>query len=281
MALFTNKVVIVTGAGNGLGRSHALAFAKEGAKVVVNDLGGDRSGGGKTNMAADKVVEEIKAAGGEAVGNYDSVSTVEGADRIVWSALAKFGRVDVLVNNAGILRDKTLINMSEAEFNLVLDVHLKGTYFCMQAAARMMKIQGPGGRIVNTTSLSGLLGNFGQANYSAAKAGIYGLTRTTSMEFAKMGITVNAIAPVALTRMTSDIDMVKSAGDQLAPDRVTPMVIFLASEAAKDITGKIFGCQGGRFFEYRMQENTGWTKDGVATSAEIAENMKKILIDGK
>ncbi len=276
MALFTNKVVIVTGAGNGLGRSHALAFAKEGAKVVVNDLGGDRSGGGKTNMAADKVVEEIKAAGGEAVGNYDSVSTVEGADRIVWSALAKFGRVDVLVNNAGILRDKTLINMSEAEFNLVLDVHLKGTYFCMQAAARMMKIQGPGGRIVNTTSLSGLLGNFGQANYSAAKAGIYGLTRTASMEFTKMGITVNAIAPVALTRMTEDIPMVAGAADQLAPERVTPMVLFLASEQAKDVNGRIFGCQGGRFFEYRMEQSEGWTKDGVATVSEIAENMKKI-----
>ena len=281
MGLFTGKVAIITGAGNGLGRSHALAFAKEGAKVVVNDLGGDRGGAGLSNMAADKVVEEIKAAGGDAVGNYDSVSTIEGASRILWSALAKFGRADILVNNAGILRDKTMVNMTQAELDLVLDVHLRGTFFCTQVMARHLKVQGPGGRIINTTSLSGLLGNFGQANYSAAKSGIYGLTRTTSMEFAKMGITVNAIAPVALTRMTSDIDMVKSAGDQLAPDRVTPMVIFLASEAAKDITGKIFGCQGGRFFEYRMQENTGWTKDGVATSAEIAENMKKILIDGK
>lgn len=281
MGLFNGKVVIVTGAGNGLGRSHALAFAKEGAKVVVNDLGGDRSGSGVSNMAADKVVEEIKAAGGEAVSNYDSVATVEGAQRILWSALAKFNRVDVLVNNAGILRDKTMVNMTQAELDLVLDVHLRGTFFCSQAVARQMKVQGSGGRIVNTTSLSGLLGNFGQANYSAAKAGIYGLTRTTSMEFAKMGVTVNAIAPVALTRMTSDIDMVKSAGDQLAPERVTPMVVFLASEAAKDITGKIFGCQGGRFFEYRMQENQGWNKDGVATPAEIGENIKKILIDAK
>ena len=281
MGLFNGKVVIVTGAGNGLGRSHALAFAKEGAKVVVNDVGGDRGGSGMSNMAADKVVEEIKAAGGEAVGNYDSVATVEGAHRILWSALAKFGRVDALVNNAGILRDKTMVNMSQQEFDLVLDVHLRGTFFCTQAVARQMKVQGGGGRIVNTTSLSGLLGNFGQANYSAAKAGIYGLTRTTSMEFAKMGVTVNAIAPVALTRMTSDIDMVKSAGESLAPERVTPMVVFLASDAAKEITGKIFGCQGGRFFEYRMQENQGWNKDGVATPAEIGENLKKILIDGK
>jgi NAD(P)-dependent dehydrogenase (short-subunit alcohol dehydrogenase family) len=175
-----------------------------------------------------------------------------------------------------------MVNMTQGELDLVLDVHLRGTFFCTQMFARHLKVQGPGGRIINTTSLSGLLGNFGQANYSAAKAGIYGLTRTTSMEFAKMGITVNAIAPVALTRMTSDIDMVKSAGETLAPERVTPMVVFLASEAAKDITGKIFGCQGGRFFEYRMQENTGWTKEsGIATAAEIGENLKKILIDGK
>ena len=276
MGLFDKKVVIVTGSGNGLGRSHALAFAKEGAKVVVNDLGGDRSGGGKGNMAADKVVEEIKAAGGDAVANYDSVSTVEGADRILWSALAKYGRVDVLVNNAGILRDKTMLNMSQAEFDLVIDVHLKGTYFCTQAVARQMKVQGGGGRIINTTSLSGLLGNFGQANYSAAKAGIYGLTRTASMELQKIGITVNAIAPVALTRMTEDLPMVAQAGEGLAPERVTPMVLFLASDHAKDVTGRIFGCQGGRFFEYRMEQSNGWTKDAVATVAEIAENFKKV-----
>ena len=276
MALFTNKVVIVTGAGNGLGRSHALAFAKEGAKVVVNDLGGDRSGAGKASMAADAVVDEIKKAGGEAVGNYDSVATVEGADRILWSALAKFGRIDVVVNNAGILRDKSLVNMSQAEFDLVLDVHLKGTYFLMQAAARAFKVQGGGGRIINTTSLSGLLGNFGQANYSAAKAGIYGLTRTASMELAKMGVTVNAIAPVALTRMTEDIDMVKGMGDNLAPERVTPMVLFLASEEAKSVNGRIFGCQGGRFFEYWMEQNTGWDSGKVATVAEIAANFKTI-----
>ncbi len=278
MGLFAGKVVIVTGSGNGLGRSHALAFAKEGAKVVVNDLGGDRAGGGKGNMAADKVVEEIKGAGGDAVANYDSVASVEGADRILWSALAKYGRADVLVNNAGILRDKTLLNMSQAEFDLVLDVHLKGTYFCTQAFARQVKVQGGGGKIVNTTSLSGLLGNFGQANYSAAKAGIYGLTRTSSMELAKIGITVNAIAPVALTRMTEDIPMVQGAGDGLAPERVTPMVLFLASEHAKEINGRIFGCQGGRFFEYKMAQNDGWTKDGVAAVAEIAENFKKIAL---
>ncbi len=276
MALFKDKVVIITGAGNGLGRSHAHAFAKEGAKVVVNDLGGDRSGGGKGNMAADKVVEEIKAAGGDAVANYDSVASIEGADRILWSALAKYNRVDVVVNNAGILRDKTLVNMSQAEFDLVLDVHLRGTFFLTQSAARQMKVQGQGGSIVNTTSLSGLLGNFGQANYSAAKAGIYGLTRTASMEFAKIGVRVNAIAPVAMTRMTEDIPMVAQAAGELAPERVTPMVLFLASEHAKDVNGRIFGCQGGRFFEYWMEQNQGWDKQAVASVAEIAENFKKI-----
>ena len=276
MALFTNKVAVITGAGNGLGRSHALAFAKEGAKVVVNDLGGDRSGGGKATMAADTVVDEIKKAGGEAVANYDSVASVEGADRILWSALSKFGRIDIVVNNAGILRDKSLVNMTQAEFELVLDVHLKGTYFLTQAAARIFKIQGGGGRIINTTSLSGLLGNFGQANYSSAKAGIYGLTRTASMELAKMGVTVNAIAPVALTRMTEDIDMVKNMGENLAPERVTPMVIYLASDLAKDVNGRIFGCQGGRFFEYWMEQNQGWDSGKVATAQEIAENFKKV-----
>src|SRR5579871_5405230 len=162
MGLFDGKVAIITGAGAGIGRSHALAFAKEGAKVVVNDLGGDRAGGGKGSDAADKVVAEIKAAGGEAVANYESVTSREGADSILWSALSKFGRVDILVNNAGVLRDKSFLNMTDADWDMVLNVHLKGTYFCSQVIGRQLKIQGKGGRIINTTSMSGLLGNFGQ-----------------------------------------------------------------------------------------------------------------------
>src|SRR5215510_2724100 len=197
MGMFDGKVAIITGAGTGIGRAHALAFAKEGAKVVVNDLGGDRSGSGKGSEAADRVVQEIKAAGGEAVANYESVATREGAESILWTALSKYGRVDILVNNAGVLRDRSLLNMSDADWDVVNSVHLKGTFYCSQQVARFLKVQGKGGRIINTTSLSGLMGNFGQANYSAAKAGIYGLTRTAHMElYEKHKITVNAIAPV-------------------------------------------------------------------------------------
>src|SRR5215831_19003680 len=189
MGLFDGKVVIITGAGAGIGRSHALAFAKEGAKVVVNDVGSDRAGGGKGSEAADRVVLEIKTAGGEAVPNYESVARREGAESILWTALSKFGRVDVLVNNAGVLRDRAFLNMSDADWDLVQSVHLKGTYYCSQVVGRIMKVQGKGGRIINTTSMSGLLGNFGQANYSAAKAGIYGLTRTMAIELAKANVT--------------------------------------------------------------------------------------------
>src|SRR5512132_1279007 len=171
--LLEGKVAVVTGAGGGIGREHALALAREGARVVVNDVGSDRHGGGRGAEMAERVVQEIKGGGGEAAASYDSVATREGADGIVWTALSRFGRLDVLVNNAGILRDRTLLNMSQDDLDRVLDVHLRGTFFCMQAAARQMKVQGQGGRIVNTTSFSGLLGNFGQGNYAAAKAGIY------------------------------------------------------------------------------------------------------------
>ena len=153
MGLLDGKVAIITGAGGGIGRAHALLFAKEGAKVVVNDLGGDRHGGGKGGEMADKVVEEIKAAGGDAVANYDSVSTREGADGMLWSALNKFGKVDILVNNAGVLRDKSFLNMSDTDWNIVFDVHMKGTYYCSQAVARQLKVQNKGGRIINTTSV--------------------------------------------------------------------------------------------------------------------------------
>jgi NAD(P)-dependent dehydrogenase (short-subunit alcohol dehydrogenase family) len=280
MGMFDGKVAIITGAGSGIGRSHALAFAKEGAKVVVNDLGGDRAGGGKGSEAADKVVAEIKAAGGDAVANYDSVATREGADSILWSALSKFGRVDILVNNAGVLRDRSFLNMSEADWDIVQNVHLKGTFYCSQAVGRQLKLQGKGGRIINTTSVSGLLGNFGQGNYSAAKAGIYGLTRTCSIEFAKMGVTVNAIAPVALTRMTEDLPMLKGVtAEQLGPQYISPAVLFLASDLAADITGQVIGVEGPKLFLYRMEQTPGVTKDaakGLWTPHEIKESWAKI-----
>jgi NAD(P)-dependent dehydrogenase (short-subunit alcohol dehydrogenase family) len=278
MGLFDGKVAIVTGAGGGIGREHALLFAREGAKVVVNDLGSDRHGGGKGAEMADQVVTEIKGKGGDAVANYDSVATREGADGLVWSALNKYCRLDIVINNAGILRDKTLLNMSEQEFDLVIAVHLKGTFLVTQAAARVFKVQSKGGRIVNTTSLSGLLGNFGQGNYAAAKGGIYSLTRTASMEFQRMGVTVNAIAPVALTRMTSDLQMFKGMSiEQIGPQFVAPVAAFLASDLAAGITGAIVGVHGPKIFMYRMVETEGVTREGGPWSvAEIKERWGEI-----
>jgi NAD(P)-dependent dehydrogenase (short-subunit alcohol dehydrogenase family) len=278
MGLLEGKVAIITGSGGGIGREHALLFAREGAKVVVNDLGSDRHGGGKGGEMADKVVAEIKANGGDAVANYDSVATREGADGLIWSALNKFGRLDIAVNNAGILRDKTILNMSEQDFDLVLEVHLRGTFLVTQAAGRVFKVQGKGGRIVNTTSLSGLLGNFGQGNYAAAKGGIYSLTRTASMEFQRLGVTVNAIAPVALTRMTSDLAMFKGLGaDQIGPQYVAPVAAFLASDLAADVTGTIVGVQGPKIFLYKMIETEGVTREGGPWSAaEIKERWAEI-----
>jgi NAD(P)-dependent dehydrogenase (short-subunit alcohol dehydrogenase family) len=276
--LLEGKVAIITGAGGGIGREHALFFARDGAKVVVNDLGSDRHGGGKGAELADRTVADIKAAGGEATVNYDNVASREGADGLVWTALNKYGRLDVLVNNAGILRDKTIVNMSEQDFQLVVDVHLKGTFLCMQAAARLFKVQGKGGRIVNTTSLSGLLGNFGQGNYAAAKGGIYSLTRTAALEFQRMGVTVNALAPVALTRMTEDLAMFKGLGaEQIGPQYVAPVAAFLASDLAADITGAIVGVQGPKIFVYRMVEGEGVTREGGPWSpAEIKERWGEI-----
>jgi len=280
MGLLDGKVAIITGAGGGIGRQHALLFAKEGAKVVVNDLGGDRHGGGKGAEMADSVVEEIKKAGGEAVANYDSVSTREGADGMLWAALNKFGKVDILVNNAGVLRDKTFLNMSDADWNLVFDVHMKGTYYCAQAVCRQLKVQNSGGRIINTTSVSGLMGNFGQANYSAAKAGIYGFTRTLSMEMARAKITVNAIAPVAYTRMTEDLKMVQAipnAKEMLAPDHISPVALFLASDLAADINGTIVGVMGTKVSIYKMVETTGTTPKGATwTPQELRERWAEI-----
>ncbi len=280
MGLLEGKVAIITGAGGGIGRAHALLFAKEGAKLIVNDLGGDRAGGGQGVSMADEVVAEIKAAGGEAIASYDSVATREGADAILWAALGKFGKVDVLVNNAGVLRDRSFLNMSDADWELVQNVHLRGTWFCAQTVARHLKARGQGGRIINTTSVSGLMGNFGQANYSAAKAGIYGLTRTMSIELRKANITVNALAPVAHTRMTEDLGLMQAlpnAKELLAPQHVAPVAVFLASDLAADITGTIVGVQGPKVSIYKMTETAGATPRGEAwTPAELRERWTEI-----
>jgi NAD(P)-dependent dehydrogenase (short-subunit alcohol dehydrogenase family) len=278
MGLLDGKSVVITGAGNGIGRATALLFAREGARVVVNDLGGSRAGEGGAATAADSVVSEIRAAGGTAVPNYDSVSSLEGARAVVATAISEFGRIDVLINNAGILRDKTLLKLELGQWDAVLDVHLKGTFLCTQAAALHMKDQG-GGRIVNTTSISGLLGNFGQTNYAAAKAGIYGLTRTASIELQRYGISVNAVAPVAKTRMTEDLPMFAKIEGTLSPEHVAPAHLFLASELAGDRTGIVLAVAGARMSVFKMVESAGRYKEsegGVWTAREISENFEAI-----
>ncbi len=278
MALLEGKVVAITGAGNGIGRATALLLAREGAKVVVNDVGSARDGSGTSTAFADAVVEAIRTAGGSAVANYDTVATAEGAKAVVGSAKREYGRLDVLINNAGILRDKTIANMTPDLWQAVLDVHLSGTFFCTQAAASLMRDQG-GGRIVNTTSVSGLLGNFGQANYAAAKAGVYGLTRTASIELQRYGIRVNAVAPLAKTRLTEDLPMFAKIEDTLSPEHVAPVHLYLSSELSGERTGLVIGVAGARLCVFKVVESAGRYKEdegGVWTAQEIADHFDAI-----
>ncbi len=282
MKLLDGKVAAITGAGGGIGRAHALLFAREGARVVVNDLGGARDGsGGASQTPAQRVVDEIQAAGGEAIASYDDVSERTGADHVVKTAVEHFGQLDILVNNAGILRDKSFLKMEDAMFDLVVKVHLRGSYLCTQAAARHMVERGKGGRIINTTSVSGLIGNFGQANYSAAKAGIYGLSRTCAIELQKKGINVNLLAPVAVTRMTEDLPVfaaMPNAKEMLAPEHISPAALFLASDLAADITGAVLAVEGPRMYLFKMiQTEAVVAKDGQRwTAQEIRERWNEI-----
>jgi NAD(P)-dependent dehydrogenase (short-subunit alcohol dehydrogenase family) len=278
MGLLDDKVTVITGAGHGIGRATALLFAREGARVLVNDLGGTRDGGGSATAAADAVVAEIRAAGGHAEASYASVTSKEGAESIVAQAIQSFGRVDVMLNNAGILRDKTLLKMSVEEWQSVLDVHLTGSFWCTQAAAHQMKEQGAGS-IINTTSVSGMLGNFGQANYAAAKAGIYGLTRTASIELQRFGVRVNAVAPIAKTRMTEDLPMFEKIEDTLSPDHVAPAHLFLASSLSNDVTGVVLAVAGARMSVFKVVESPGKYKEddaGVWSAQEIADHFESI-----
>jgi NAD(P)-dependent dehydrogenase (short-subunit alcohol dehydrogenase family) len=263
---FDGKVAIITGAGGGLGRSHALELARRGALVVVNDLGGSVDGTGRGTTAAQAVVDEISAAGGEAVANYDSVATPEGGHAVVRTALDRFGRVDIIVNNAGILRDASFKNMGPDNVNPVLDVHLKGAFHVTQPAWEHMRAQNHG-RIVNTSSGAGLFGNFGQSNYGAAKMGLVGLTRVLAVEGAKNDIKVNAIAPVAKTRMTEDL--LGPIADKMLPESVTPLVVFLAHEDCP-VTGEVYALGGGRVARVFLGVTTGISDPGL--TAEVVRN---------
>ncbi len=281
MGLLDGKVAVITGAGGGLGRTHALLFAKEGAQVVVNDLGGSRDGSGSgAHRMADLVVNEIRAAGGKAVANYDSVTTSEGGQQILKSALEAFGQVDILVNNAGILRDKTLVKMEEADWDLVISVHLRGTFCVTKPIFTHMKERGKGGVIVNTSSTSGLCGNFGQTNYGAAKAGIAGFTRCLALEGAKYGVRVWGLAPVAFTRLTSDLmggEQNEAAAKALDPAKISQTVLYMVSELSGTKTGKFLYASGSRVAEIKIVGPDGYRKDGYS-ALEIQQNEKTVFL---
>jgi NAD(P)-dependent dehydrogenase (short-subunit alcohol dehydrogenase family) len=240
---FEDRVAIITGAGGGLGKTYALEFAKRGAMVVVNDLGGSTDGTGGASSPADDVVKEIIESGGKAVANYDSVATPEGGEAIVQTAVDNFGKVDIVVNNAGILRDKTFAKLAPADLEIVLDVHLKGAFFVSQPAYKIMKDQGYG-RFVFTASGAGIFGNFGQSNYGAAKMGLVGLSNVLAVEGAKYNIKSNVIAPIARTRLTENL--LGPLAEALDPGCITPLVTYLCSEAC-EATHEIYDVGGGRY----------------------------------
>ncbi len=267
------RVVIVTGAGRGIGREHALLFARTGAKVVVNDLGAEVDGSGSTTGPAGEVVEEIRGMGGEAIANGENVADYEGAGRMVRAAGDALGRLDVVVNNAGILRDRMLVNMTEAEWDAVIHVHLKGTFAPTRAAAEYWRNEAKAGntvdaRIINTSSPSGLFGNAGQTNYGAAKAGIASFTIICGLELGRYGVTANAIAPVARTRMTEPLGIGgppedASQFDRLDPANISPLVVWLGSPESKDVTGRVFCVDGDR-----ISVAEGWQRGPTAEKGD-------------
>lgn len=275
--MLENKVVVVTGAGGGIGRDFALAFAAAGAKVVVNDIGASVAGEGKDAGPAQKVVDEIRAAGGTAVPNTDSVSEWDSANRIVKTALDAFGRIDCVVNNAGILRDRFFFNMSVEEWKAVIDVHLNGSFYMARAAAPYFKSENRG-VYVNMTSTSGLIGNLGQANYAAAKLGIVGLSKSIAMDMAKYKVRSNCIAPFAWSRMIGSIptetDDQKARVEKLKrmeTAKIAPLAVYLASDAAEGVTGQIFGVRANEIFIFSqnrpqrsVHRSEGWTPQSIA-----------------
>jgi NAD(P)-dependent dehydrogenase (short-subunit alcohol dehydrogenase family) len=268
------RVAIVTGAGGGLGRAHALLLADRGARVVVNDLGGTKAGEGADATAAEKVVAEITAAGGEAVANHDSVSTPEGGEAIVQTALDAYGTVDIVVNNAGFLRDQSFGKMTTDNIDDIIDVHLKGAFYVSRPAFAHMKEQGYG-RFVHTTSAAGLFGNFGQANYAGAKMGLVGLSSVIAIEGAKADIRSNVIAPLAKTRLTEEL--MGPMADVLQPEQVSGLVAYLCSEGCEP-THEVFSVGGGRIARVFVGLGPGWVAGkGVApTPEQVVDNLEAI-----
>lgn len=278
MGLLDGKVAIITGAGGGLGEAYARLFAREGAAIIVNDLGGPRDGSGADKSMAQKVVDAIKAEGGRAYANGSDISTMEGGQSVFEDAIKQFGRADILVNNAGILLDGTFAKMTEANWDKVMKVHLKGTFCVTLPVFKWMKDNG-GGVIVNTSSTSGLLGNFGQSNYGAAKGGIWGLSNVLTIEGRKHGIRVWTLSPGALTRMTADlqryIDNPKAA---MGPDEIAPAVLYMVSSLSGEQTGKVLGVSGPRGVrELKMLEMEGWKPGGPWKAQDIVAHAREIF----
>jgi NAD(P)-dependent dehydrogenase (short-subunit alcohol dehydrogenase family) len=286
--LCEGRVVVVTGAGRGIGREYALMLSDHGAKVVVNDLGGARDGTGTDDSPAHQVVEEIRAAGGEAIANGDDVSDFEAAQRMIRQAVDTYGRLDALVNNAGILRDRMLVNMTEEEWDAVIRVHLKGTFAPAHHAAQYWRDQAKAGtpldaRLINTSSVSGIYGNMGQTNYGAAKAGIAGFTVIASRELKRYGVTANCIAPGALTRMTEDLqpgEITEEMRSARSPRWIAPIVTWLCSTDSKDVTGRVFEASG-RFLAVAEGWNRGPTVDAIDDPTKIGPIARRLVEESR